>query len=83
MPRKPIAPVFATGDTRASLEALRDYLADALDHTDSPRDQAPLASRLQAVTEALRDMTRGGASDDDNLFGAAPTVEPAPPGADS
>lgn len=83
MSRKPLVPVVAAGDHRDSLEALRDYLADALDQTDSPRDQAPLASRLQAVLDRLADMDRGGIGNDGNLFGAAPSVEPAAPGASS
>lgn len=73
----------AAGPTREALEALRDYLAAALDDTDSPRDQAPLSARYQSVLLELRDMNRGATVDDDDLFGAAPAVEPAPPGADS
>lgn len=84
MPRPKLAD-SAAGTTREALEALRDYLADALDQTDSPRDQAPLSARYQSVIEALRDMNRGATVDSDNLFGAAPTdpVEPVAPGADS
>jgi len=81
--RKPLVPVVSAGDTRQSLEALRDYLADALDHTDSPRDQAPLAARLAAVLEKLDDMKKGGDDDSDGLFGAAPAVGSSAPGAGS
>lgn len=58
MTRPRLVKVVSKGDRLASLEALRDYLADALDNTDSPRDQAPLANRLTDVLlqiESLRD----------------------------
>jgi hypothetical protein len=38
-----------SGDYRASLTALRDFLARELDDCDSKRDAATLAARLQAV----------------------------------
>lgn len=41
--------VAAAGDRLATLRALRDYLAEALDDTDSARDQAALSARLSDV----------------------------------
>jgi hypothetical protein len=80
---KPLADVVPDGDTRASLEALRDYLADALDSTASPREQAPLAARLESVLLKLDDLKKGGDDDSDGLFGAAPAVGSSAPGAGS
>lgn len=42
-----------SGDIRATLTALRDYLADALLATNSGRDQASLSKRLMEVMEQL------------------------------
>jgi hypothetical protein len=63
--RPTLLDVVRAGSHRESLEALRDYLADALDATDSPRDQAPLANRLQAVLAELSEMKE----DDDDGTG--------------
>lgn len=49
---KPLADVVAEGDRRASLEALRDTLAQALDEAE-PKDVAALALRLSKVLEEL------------------------------
>lgn len=83
MTREKLAPVVRGRDRRASLEALADYLAEALDDTDSPRDQAPLASRLTDVLTQLDSLKKGVASDPDNLFGAAPEVGAPAQGSDS
>lgn len=47
-----------TGDRRASLVALRDYIAASLDETESKRDAAALTKRMMEVMaeiEALPD----------------------------
>ena len=42
-----------TGDRRASLVALRDYIAASLDETESKRDAAALTKRMMEVMEAI------------------------------
>lgn len=42
-----------TGDRRASLVALRDYIAAVLDETESKRDAAALTKRMMEVMEAI------------------------------
>ena len=49
----PLAGVAATGDRRATLEALRDLLAAAIDDTESGRDLAALALRLTDVLNEI------------------------------
>lgn len=71
MTRPTLLDVVRAGSQRESLEALRDYLADALDNTDSPRDQAPLANRLQAVLAELAEMDKEGGDELDGLLGPA------------
>lgn len=71
MSRPSLSAAVSGGSHRASLEALRDYLADALDQTDSPRDQAPLANRLQAVLAELAEMDKEGDDELDDLLGPA------------
>ena len=44
-----LAETAAEGDRLKTLTALRDYLAKALDDTDSARDQASLSARLMDV----------------------------------
>lgn len=53
---KSLATVARTGDRLKTLEALRDYLAEALDETVSARDQASLSARLIEVTAAIADL---------------------------
>lgn len=45
--------VVKTGTRKEILEALRDYLADALDNCNSDRDRAPLSRQLLEVTNQL------------------------------
>jgi hypothetical protein len=45
--------VAQTGDKRATLEALRDLLATAIDDTDSGRDLAALALRFTDVLNEI------------------------------
>jgi len=45
--------IAKSGDRIATLEALRDRLADELDGCQSSRDVAALASRLQSVLAEL------------------------------
>lgn len=49
--------VAKSGDRLATLRALRDYLARALDDTDSARDQASLSARLTDVLIQIQDLT--------------------------
>lgn len=56
--------VVRKGDYRASLEALRDYLAKALDDTDSARDQASLSLRLADVLTRLHELDEEAQPDD-------------------
>ena len=42
-----------TNDRRASLVALRDYIAASLDETESKRDAAALTKRMMEVMEAI------------------------------
>lgn len=58
--------VVASGDRRASLESLRDFLARALEDADV-RSQAPLAGRLQDVLRELDSLpeVKGGSQLDD------------------
>lgn len=51
-----LARIAAEGSRLKTLEALRDYLADALDQTMSARDQASLAARLTDVLEQIEDL---------------------------
>ena len=44
-----LSAVSVEGNSLASLRALRDRLAVAIDTTDSPRDLAPLAARFTDV----------------------------------
>lgn len=81
--RPKLLAVVAQDNTRASLEALRDYLAAALDDELMPRDRSSLARRLESVLVRIDELNKGVPSDPDNLFGAPPAVEPAAPGADS
>jgi hypothetical protein len=55
--KKSLAKVVATGSRLDSLRALRDYLADALDNTESARDQASLSARLTDVLAQIEDLT--------------------------
>jgi hypothetical protein len=48
-----LADVVKTGTRKQILEALRDYLADALDNCQSDRDRAPLSRQLLEVTNQL------------------------------
>lgn len=80
--RASLGNVVKMGDTLASLEALRDYLAEALDEDLPPRDRASLARRLESVLVRIDEHNRGVPNDPDNVFGAAPTVEPPSPGTD-
>lgn len=48
-----LADVVKTGTRKQILEALRDYLADALDNCGSDRDRAPLSRQLLEVTNQL------------------------------
>ncbi len=50
---KNLAAAAATGDRRATLEVLRDALADAIDKTESGRDIAALSKRLIEVMDEL------------------------------
>lgn len=52
--------VISSGDLRAQLIALRDYLAAALDQCRSSRDQAPLAAQLRQVLIDLDAMPLSG-----------------------
>lgn len=45
--------VIGAGDRRASLVALRDFLARQLDETDSKRDVAALVARLTDVMDKI------------------------------
>jgi hypothetical protein len=58
--------VVRRGDYRASLEALRDYLAKALDDTDSARDQASLSLRLADTLTRLHELDTEEATPDDD-----------------
>lgn len=55
-----LASAAATGDRRATLEVLRDALADAIDKTDSGRDIAALSKRLMEVMDELDGMPDDG-----------------------
>lgn len=48
--------VVRTGSRLEALEALRDYLAEALDATASARDQASLSARLTDVLQQIEDL---------------------------
>lgn len=50
---EPLAAVVGAGDRRASLVALRDFLARALDETESKRDVAALVARLTDVMDKI------------------------------
>lgn len=52
-----LSEVAQTGDQLRTLEALRDYLARALDVTGSARDQAALAARLTDVLARIAELT--------------------------
>jgi hypothetical protein len=43
-----LAGILRSSDLRKQLEALRDFLAEALEHAP-PREQAPIAAQLRAV----------------------------------
>lgn len=58
--------VVADGDLRASLEALRDELAEAFDDAN-PAIKAQLAGRLQAVLTQLHTLPAGKVSSIDDL----------------
>lgn len=53
LPADGLAAVAATGDTGATLRALRDRLARQIDATDSARDVAQLGALLDKVLERL------------------------------
>jgi hypothetical protein len=48
-----LAGVLAGGNTRASLVALRDFLARSLEECESKRDQAGLTARLMDVMDRI------------------------------
>lgn len=48
--------VARRGDYLNTLLALRDYLAKALDETDSARDQASLSARLADVLKQINEI---------------------------
>lgn len=52
----PLSDVVHAGDRRASLEALRDTLATAIDNCDSLRDLAALSARLTDVLIQIESM---------------------------
>ena len=49
--------VAKEGDRLKTLRALRDYLARALDDSQSARDQAALAARMTDVLIQIQDLT--------------------------
>lgn len=53
MPELSLTQAVATGDRPVALRALRDKLARQIDESDSGRDVAALAARLQAVLNDL------------------------------
>lgn len=48
-----LAAVLAKGDPRASLVALRDFLARSLEESESGRDRAALSARLTDVLDRV------------------------------
>lgn len=53
--RQGLASTVACGDHRASLEALRDVLAQSVEQVE-PQDRAPLARQLTSVLVELRNL---------------------------
>lgn len=58
-PRRTVASTAATGDRKATLEALRDHLAASIDDVDV-RYVAPLAKQLADVLRELSELDVGG-----------------------
>lgn len=54
---EPLAAVAAEGDRKATLEALRDVLATAIDDCPPPRDLAALSRRLLEVLSELEGLS--------------------------
>ena len=52
-----LAEIARTGSRLDLLIALRDYLADALDNTDSARDQSSLSKQLRECIEEIDDLS--------------------------
>ena len=50
---EPLSTVVATGDRRASLVALRDFLAGCIESTEAKRDVAALVARLTDVMDRI------------------------------
>lgn len=61
--------VVRRDDYLKSLMALRDYLAKALDETDSPRDQASLSLRLADVLAQIHELKKESEEAEDELDG--------------
>lgn len=51
-----VHPAASSGDVRATLEALRDRLAEEIDETVSARDVATLSRQLAEVIKQLADL---------------------------
>lgn len=61
--RKKLSTVVSTNDRRASLIALRDRLARAIDETDSGRDIAALSKRMMEVMDEIDHLPDPNASE--------------------
>ena len=59
--------IAKAGDRLATLRALRDYLARALDDTDSARDQASLSARLTDVLIQIQELTPPNEEERDDI----------------
>lgn len=59
--------VAQSGDRLATLRALRDYLARALDATASARDQAALSARLTDVLIQIQELTPPNEEERDDI----------------
>ena len=59
--------IAKSGDRLYTLRALRDYLARALDDTDSARDQASLSARLTDVLIQIQELTPPNEEERDDI----------------